>query len=162
MPNIRLPLLLATLFPLLLAAGCSSRPEDQVILEFRNARAQYDQLVDMYSQNPGLGRVAMEYTLPTNPADVDVSFDRIKEYRALCTQLKAMGCLEAYDEDNTYIWVHREEHPQSFVGTKSGFLYADDPPFPVVEDLGTVKLDTAGVWLKHIDGPWYYYLEYRP
>jgi hypothetical protein len=166
---------LLVLFALALAA-CGQRPDDTLIEDFNRNRATLDELVLMFRQDPGLARVGMTYTLPEDPADVGVSFDRLREYRALCQAVKAEGCIEGYDadyelltadeavdfgEEKDVIWIHLDAHGPNFSGKTKGYLYSEAPPYPVVPDLDEVRTPAYGTWLRQIDGPWYVYLDYR-
>lgn len=160
----------------LLLAACGQRSDESLIEHFNAHRATLDELVQKFSQDPGLARVGMTYTLPADPADVGVSFDRLKEYRALCKAVKADGCIEGYDaeyelltadeavdfgEEKDVIWIHLNTHGPNFSGKAKGYLYSQAPPFPVVADLDKQRTPAYGTWLRQIDGPWYVYLDYR-
>lgn len=160
----------------LLLAACGQRPDDSLIEDFNRDRATLDELVLKFREDPGLARVGMTYTLPEDPADVEVPFERLEEYRELCKAVKADGCIEGYDatyelldadeavdfgEEKDVIWIHLDEHAPGFSGKAKGYLYSHAPPFPVVPDLDKLRTPSYGTWLRHIDGPWYVYLDYR-
>src|SRR5688500_17588882 len=123
------------IFPILFAAACGSRDDQPLLEKFERDRSQLDRLVTMFTEDAGLARVTMDSTLPEDPADVDVSFDRIAEYRALCKMVEAEGCIEGYDaayellaadeatnfpEEKAVIWIHVEDKGETFSGTRKG------------------------------------------
>jgi hypothetical protein len=160
----------------LLLAACGVRKDAALLEDFKGYRQPLDQLVTKFREDPGLAKVTMITTLPEDPTLVDVTFDRLDEYRALCKQVEAEGCIEGYDaayellsadeavdfdEEKTVIWIHPKEHPEGFTGRAKGYLYSENPPFPVVPDLDEVRPSRSGTWVRHIEGPWYLYFEYR-
>ncbi len=160
----------------LLLGACAKNTDDPLIEAFESKRATLDELVLMFKEDPGLARVGMNYSLPEDPADVEVSFDRLKEYRELCKKIDAKGCIEGYDsayelltaeeavdfsDEKTVIWIHLDEHDASFHGKTMGYLYSEEPPFQVVDDLDDIRPTKSSTWLRQIDGPWYLYMEFR-
>jgi hypothetical protein len=162
--------------PTLFLVGCGARGDDGLIEDFRRDRPKLEQLVTMFQQDVGLGRVAPGFTLPDDPDLVHISFDRIDEYRALCREVRAKGCIEGYDatferltadravdydEEKTVIWIHLDERDQKFKGKAKGYLYSEKPPYPVIDSLDDLRYSNPGTWVRHIEGPWYLYFDYR-
>lgn len=160
----------------LLLIGCGPPRDAGLVKDFEEDRATLDELVAKFREDPGLARVGMDWTLPADTSEVNVSPARLEEYRALCRRIGAKGCIEGYDatyellsadeavdfgEEKDTIWVHLDTHGPTFSGKVKGYLYSQQPTFPVVPDLDDVRVSRAGTWLRQIDGPWYLYLEYR-
>jgi len=173
---------IARLIPLFVAAflGCDaalgSHPRDAELLErFRTHRAELEQLVRMFQEDAGLGRVGATFTRPEDPGRVGVTEQRIAEYRRLCAAVGAPDCIEGYDAayDRLYeakssraeakdpIWVPVSSQGLAVSGSSKGFVYSTNPSFPVVDDLDRVTPTRSGTWLRRIEGPWHLYYDFE-
>lgn len=163
---------------LLAAVGCGlSHPEDRELLDrFSRHRAELNQLVRMFQEDKGLGRVGATFTRPDDPGKVGVSAARVAEYRRLCAAIGAPDCIEGYDAtlDRLYgtvqagrteakdpIWVHVSASGLAVSGSSKGYYYSAKPEFEVVATLDGLALRKSGTWLRHVEGLWYLYFDFE-
>ena len=67
---------------------------------FHEHRQELEQLVAMFKADKGLGRVGGNFTRPDDPSAINVSSDRISEYRRLCSVVGSRACIEGYDAES--------------------------------------------------------------
>jgi hypothetical protein len=74
---------------IVLANGCSSKhPSDQSLLtNFQNHKAEFNQVLQMFLADKGLGRVAYDFTRPEQPETIGISQDRLQQYRKVFRRL---------------------------------------------------------------------------
>lgn len=134
----------------------------------------------MFQADKGLGRVGERFTRPDNPSLINVSSQRISEYRRLCAVVGARGCVEGYDaefyrrlgvapppsvsEGKDAIWIYMATSGLSFSGDAKGYLYSFAPGFEVIPDLDhpprlTIRDKGTRTWIRHVEGPWYLFFE---
>jgi hypothetical protein len=159
------------------ACGCGGHPSDERLLDvFKDHRSKLEQLVRMFEADRGLGRVGEHFTRPEDPWTVGISFERVVEYRRLCAAVGAPGCIEGFDATleefhgpvqglgparKDPIWIHVSSLSLSISRSAKGFLHSTAPSFEVVANLDDFVPPRSGTWLRHIDGPWYLYLDLR-
>src|SRR3712207_721359 len=71
---------------LALCVSCSpaKHPSDQALIEnFESRKAEFNQLLQMFLADRGLGRVAYDFTRPENSETIGITRDRLKAYREL-------------------------------------------------------------------------------
>ena len=148
--------------------------DDELLKRFREKRADLERLVQMFKADKGLGRVGPDFTRPEDPARVNVSPERIRQYRRLCDRVGATACIEGYDaayerlygdvqpgttEVKNHIWIILSASGLSISGDSKGFLYSAAPPprFEIVPDTDHAGHSTqrSPTFIRHIEGPWY-------
>ena len=148
-----------------MCCGCSSEkhPSDQSLLEnFQTHKAEFDQLLQMFLADRGLGRVAYNFTRPENPEDVGVTRERLKAYRALFDDLGISAGIEGYDEKDI-VWLHASTYGLSVTGSSKGYAYLKERPELVVESLDAYRSQDGKSFtaFRHIEGNWYLYFDYE-
>jgi hypothetical protein len=149
---------------IVLTNGCSSKhPSDQSLLtNFQNHRTEFDQLLQTFLADKGLGRVAYDFTRPENPQTIGISPDRLQQYRKLFGRLGLSEGIEGYDEKDL-VWFHASAQGLSVTGSGKGYAYLTKPPPLVVDSLDNYwsKDGKSFTAFRHIEGNWYLYLEYE-
>ena len=134
-------------------------PDDALIRNFREHRAQFEQLRNMMIQDKGLMRVGEKRTLPEDLQSIGIPASRIAEYRRLLKQLGIRGGIAA-SEDKEYI-----ELTVSFRGfvthnSQKGYVYAGEPVRTyLAPDLDQFSNKGVGVGRRPIEGNWYLFFE---
>lgn len=148
----------------LLANGCTSKhPSDQTLLNnFQTHKSEFNQLLEMFLADKGLGRVAYSFTRPERPESIGVSPDRLGEYRKLFGRLGLSEGIEGYVEKDT-VWFHASAQGLSVTGSGKGYAYLTKPPPLVVDNLDNYRSQDGKSFaaFRHIEGKWYLYLDYE-
>lgn len=160
-PHIRPALYLLGL--VLLANACSSKhPSDQSLLgNFQEHKAEFNQLLQMFLADKGLGRVAYSFTRPADPQTIGISAERLQQYRTMFSRLGLSEGIEGYDEKEA-VWFRASAMGLSVSGSSKGYAYLKDPPPIIVGNLDSYRSPdgkSVGAF-RHIEGNWYLYLEY--
>jgi hypothetical protein len=158
-------LLIAFLTCLILSSlSCSSKhPSDaSMAANFQSHKTEFEELLQMFKGDKGLGRVAYDFTRPANPGEVGVSPQRLVEYRRLFDRLKLSAGVEGYG-DKDQVWFIASTQGLSVSGSSKGFAYLTKPPsLQVVELDGYRSADGKSFQaFRHIEGNWYLYLDYE-
>jgi hypothetical protein len=157
-----MPIISLILFALL--TGCSSKhPSDQSLLDnFQTHKAEFNQLLQMFLADKGLGRVAYDFTRPEHPENIGISSDRLQQYRKLFSRLGLSEGIEGYDEKEL-VWFHASAQGLSVTGSGKGYAYLTKPPPLIVESLDNYwsKDGKSFTAFRHIEGNWYLYFDYE-
>ncbi len=167
--------LLAAMVVLLRA--CDHPSDSRLLRQFREHRVQLEALVTMFEGDRGLTDVGQCYWAAlADPSRAGVSAARLADYNRLLAAAGAHCC--AADEDQPRasatdgaaepkdpIWIVVSAHGWVNSGSSKGFFYSDRPPsdFEVVPRLDHASGHGSPAWtlLRHIDGPWYLYLDFH-
>lgn len=148
----------------LLFSGCAAQhPSDDVLIaNFQSHKSQFDQLLQMFIADKGLGRVAKDFTRPANPAEIGVTPERLAEYRKLFTTLGLRSGIEGYDPKDT-VTFYASTQGLAVSGSSKGFAYLKEPPKILVDKLdGYRSADGRSFTVyRHLEGNWYLYLDYE-
>lgn len=152
----------------ILPSGCLSgfskeHPKDAELLEnFQTHKAGFNQLLQMFFADKGLGRVAYDFTRPEDLRTVGVSSERLSEYKKLFRKLDLSAGIEGYNEKD-YIWFHASTQGLSVTGSGKGYAYLKERPPLVVDDLDTYwsKDGRSFTAFRHIEDNWYLYFDYE-
>jgi hypothetical protein len=157
-------ILLLTPFVFLLFISCSSKhPSDKELLDnFQAHKAEFDQLLQMFLSDKGLGRVAYDFTRPGDPQTVGVTTDRLKEYRRRFDKLELSAGIEGYDGKDI-VWLHSSTQGLAVSGSGKGYAYLRKPPEMQVQDLDKYwsKDGRSFTAFRHIEGNWYLYFNFE-
>jgi hypothetical protein len=146
--------------------------DDQLLARFHAHRGDLEKLVQMFQSDKGLGRVGENFTRPGDPSIVNVSPQRIREYRRLCATIGAPKCIEGYDATYDRVVTDSSPPPEltdvkdpififiwsrgwTISGDSKGYLYSNAPAFEIVPDLEKTTTRTSKTWVRRIEGPWY-------
>ncbi len=145
--------------------GDSPHPTDAALLaQFKEKRAILDRLVEMIAQDPGLERLAPDFTRPEDPAAAGVSPDRVALYRKLCLEA---GIANGFQHYGSAIEFFVHTRGLSIAGSGKGFAYreADDPDALIVDgDLEAAVsslADKSVLAQRRISGNWWLELDMR-
>ena len=157
--------LVAGLILLILCSACSSakHPSDQALIEnFQSHKSEFNQLLQMFLADKGLGRVAYDFTRPENPQTVGITRERLKVYRGLFDELDLSAGIEGYEEKDV-VWFHASTYGLSVTGSGKGYAYLKERPKLVVDNLDTYWSQDGRSFttFRHLEGNWYLYLDYE-
>ena len=137
-------------------------PSDgNLIAVFQGHRAVFDQLLGMIKKDSGLCRVDCDWTAPTNPQDVGVNPERIKDYRQL---LDEIHCHRGFEAFPARPGIHFISVTRGVVagGLAKGFYYFEGTPDCLVTNTDTYRPkpnEYSYEIFRPIEGHWYIYLE---
>jgi hypothetical protein len=156
--------ILSVTLSMLLSFGCSTQhpTDDTLLANFQSHKTEFNQLLQMFFADKGLGRVAKEFTRPANPADVKVTAERLSEYRQLFNKLDLRAGIEGYGQKDV-ITFYASTQGLAVSGSSKGFAYLKDPPKLLVEKLDGYRSPDGKSFtaFRHIEGNWYLFLEYE-
>lgn len=133
-------------------------PDDELIANFYEHRADFEKLREMIKQDEGLDRVTLERTLPENP-NIGVGPARIAEYRVLLKKVGASGGIAASSDRKTIELVSTRRGFTTH-GSEKGYLYVEGSSGKeLLTELDRFSLNDEGSGLRRIDGNWYLYFE---
>jgi hypothetical protein len=145
-------------------AGCSrNHPSDQAMTsEFQSHKAQFQQLLEMFQTDKDLGRVAYDFTRPAEPEKLGITQERLKQYRALFTELKLSAGIEGYPPKDSVMFI-RSTQGLSVSGSSKGFAFLLKQPELLVNDLDEYKAKQQRSFtaFRHIEGNWYLYYDFE-
>lgn len=148
----------------LLISGCTAQhPADEVLIKNFNAhKVEFNQLLQMYLSDKGLGRVAHDFTRPANPAEIGITPERIAEYRQRFHKLSLRAGIEGYDEKDT-VWFYASTQGLAVSGSKKGYAYVTKKPELIVEKLDGYRSADGKSFsaFRHIEGNWYLFLDFE-
>lgn len=140
----------------------------KLIANFREHRAEFEQLRAMIIQDKGLERVDNNRTLPEDLQGIHVSSARIEEYRKLLIKLGIRGGIEA-SSDRRHISFISSYRGWVTHNSEKGYVYTEKPveAEDIVEDLDQYIVEDLDQFLEHqvgsgarrIEGNWYLYFE---
>lgn len=150
-------------------------PSDaELIKNFHEHRPGFDELIQMFTSDQGLGRVGADFTRSSSffekctganswsSNETGVDDDRLREYRKRFATLGLPKGIEGYC-DKEHIWLYASTRGLSVTGSSKGYVYVTKMPSPVVESLDDYwsadgKSFTA---FRHVEGNWYLYFTYE-
>lgn len=139
--------------------GGTPHPTDAAMLaQFQDKREILEELVRMIEEDPGLERLAPDFTRPDDLTSAGVSADRIAAYRRLCVKAGVAHGFNRYGKTIEFI-VHTRG--LSISGSAKGFVYAAnaDPDATIVAgdlDAAAALLTVKDALLeRRIDGNWW-------
>ena len=129
---------------------------------FQSHESQFNQLLQMFLSDRGLGRVAYDFTRPANPAEIGISRERVEDYRRRFDELGLSAGIEGYDEKDA-VWFHASTQGLSVSGSSKGFAYLLKPPKLQVESLDGYQSKDGRSFtaFRHIAGNWYLYYDFE-
>jgi len=142
--------------------GCSHPTDDELVRNFKRHTSDFHRLVQMVQSNKGLQRVDEDWTSPRNPEVVGVGEERIAEYRKLFRKVDVPRGFAAFDPTGNIQFLASTQG-LAVTGSVKGYLYAVQPPTPVVANLDTYAPPILGksyTAFRHIEGRWYLYYEH--
>ena len=143
--------------------------DEKMIAEFYRYRPEYEHLLQMLREDPGLGRVGDDFTRPANFFSGDSAYtgspptgERIAEYHAVFDRLSLVAGIEGYD-DKSYVSFIRSVRGLSISGSSKGIAYSEKNPELVVENLDEYWSPTGRSFTayRRIEGNWYLWLDYE-
>lgn len=149
-------------------SGCfavGGHPSAATLLNnFQTNRADFERLLQMFMEDPQLGRVAYDFTRPASleAAQVDVPAARLNQYRALFTKLNLSAGIEGYGDKRT-VWFIASTQGLSIGGSAKGYAYQVAQPELVVEDIDRYRSEDGRSFtaFQLIEGNWYLYFDYE-
>lgn len=149
---------------LLVLSGCRAQhPKDEDLLQrFRTHRQEFEQLLQMFREDKGLGRVAPDFTRPANTNEVGVTKERIDEYRRLFRTLGLSAGIEGYGERDA-VFFYASTQGLSVSGSSKGFAYLTKRPALLVDQLDGYRSPDGRSFsaFRHIEGNWYLQLDFE-
>lgn len=159
---VALILLVAILRPQLLdrVLGLKEPPhlsDEELIANFYQHRAVFEQLREMTVQDKGLVRVDNNKILP---ASIQVPLARIEEYRKLLRRLGIRGGIEV-SKDRRHIGFIASFRGWATHNSEKGYVYTEEPvkAQDIVDDLDHFKEHEVGSGMRRIEGNWYLFFE---
>ena len=142
------------------------QPTDQQLLNnFSQHRATFEQLAQMAQTDKGLTRVDDDWTDPNNPAQVGVSPSRIREYRRLLRSVSVPRGFSASDNARQILFFNWLTGYAMSSDRDKGYAYLSTPPKTVISELDSYddeSNDKVQIVYRHIEGHWYLFYEYLP
>src|SRR5258706_15795853 len=120
-------IVLAVTVTLLACRSSNHAPDQELINTWRDHKSEFQQLLQMFISDKGLGRVAPNFTRPENPISVGVTPERVKAYRNLCDALGLYAGIEGYDEKEI-IWFHASTQGLAVSGSSKGYAHLSKTP----------------------------------
>jgi hypothetical protein len=149
-----LPLSICLLFAWTFTSTFHAHPTDQVLIaNFRQHQAEFNQLLQMFHADVGVGRIAPDFT------DKPIPLQRWNEYRGLFRSLGLEAGIEGYGTKD-FIWFHSSASGLATSGSSKGYVYTVQAPKPVVDDLDTASSEDSEEIYRQIEGFWYLYCEW--
>lgn len=150
-------------------------PKDtQLIQNFQEHKAAFNQLVQMFQADKSLGRVAFDFTRTANffekcegsnawnGKEIEVSNERLDEYRKSFKILGLSAGIEGYCEKKEIVLIASTEGTAISGGSSKGYAFLKAPPENLeVDSLDKYKLPYGKSFTayKHIEGNWYLYFD---
>lgn len=136
-------------------------PDKDLIARFKNNQPTLNKLVAMIHEDPKLYRVDEDWTFPHNIKDADLSGQRLQQYRQLLHSINCDRGFAAYPT-RPGIYFISGSTGLAVSGRTKGFYYNEHPPTNVVQKIDTYRPTStrAGEVFRHIDGPWYIYMDW--
>jgi hypothetical protein len=145
--------------------GMGPHPTDAALLsQFQKHRETLERLAGMIAQDPGLQRVAANFTRPADPASIGVTPERIALYRLLCDKAGIAGGIADYGQGVVFL---ANTRGTTVAGSGKGFVWrtmASEDAIVVEDDLDEAAAalpEKKALLLKKIDGNWWLQLEMR-
>lgn len=142
---------------------CAFPPDNVLISEFRDHRADYQRLLNMFREDTALGRVAYDFTRPANffsggrrAASPPLTEARWRDYRRLFDRLSLTGGIEGYDSKHViYFWRYSRGMGAGLGGSSKGFAFSDSLPADRPSAAGC-EAPTSDCWqFRPISGGWF-------
>jgi hypothetical protein len=146
--------------------GGPPHPTDAALLaQFREKRGVLEQLAEMAALDPGLQRLAPDFTRPEHPEAIGIAADRIALYRRLCIEA---GIRQGFSHYGRAVELLVNTRGLAISGSSKGFVHrvGPDPDATVVD----TDLDVAAAALakqrdvvlqRRIEGDWWLQLDRR-
>ena len=136
-------------------------PDETLIRNFQQHRSTFEELRQMIVADSGLHRVDDDWTDPADPATVDVSPERIADYRRLLTEV---GCRRGFEHGSATpgIYFISGAKGLAVAGQTKGYCYLETTPAPIVTNTATYSspqtYEEYEVY-RPIESHWYIYLD---
>ncbi len=148
--------------------------DEQLIQNFQNHKAEFNQLVQMFQEDKSLGRVSYDFTRTSNffekckepngwnGKEIEVSNERLYQYRKLFKNLGLSAGIEGYCEKEIIEFI-ASTRGLSVTGSSKGYAYLQKPPKILVDSLDNYWSEDKKSFTayKHIEGNWYLYFDYE-
>jgi len=132
----------AILVILLPLTGCSQHdPSDaEMLRNFQQHRAEFEQLREMVSTDAGLQRVDQDWTRPDNPAAIGISAERIAEYRRIFHKLGIPRGFQAYGDRSEIKFIAHAEG-LAVAGHAKNYVWSASEPDELVDSIDQFRVD---------------------
>ena len=161
-----------------LACEEKEHPKDEHLIQnFQAHKSEFNQLVQMFLEDESLGRVSIDFTRTSNffekcegpnswnGKEIEVSQERLADYRKLFNALKLSAGIEGYCEKDRILF-YASTKGLSVTGSTKGYAYLKNAPKnseTLVDNLDNYwspdkKSFTA---YRHVEGNWYLYFDYE-
>lgn len=110
------------------------KSDEELIANFQTHRSEFNQLLQMISEDKGLLRVDYNWTSPEKPQSVGVSQERIDKYRNLFNVAGIPRGFYAFHDKEFYMFLASTQG-LGVSGSGKGYVYSKNPLTPLVEDL---------------------------
>ena len=150
-------------------------PKDRDLLEFFSEnRHDFDALIAMFKADRSLGRIGSNFERTSsffgeckgdkvwNGDKIEVTKERLSDYRSLFTKLKLPAGIEGYC-DKHEIYLYASTKGLSITGSTKGYAFLDERPKVLVDDLDTYWSADGKSFIayRHIEGNWYLFFDYE-
>lgn len=138
--------------------------DKHLIDNYYKYKTDFNNIVNMFTDDKGLGRVGDGFTRPSDIKTIDLTQKRIDQYHQIFDRLNIPDGIEGYDEKDI-IWLHVSSYGLSISGWSKGYVYSNDPSKygKIVNSLEgyTPPGPHSYTIFQHIEGKWYLYYDYE-
>jgi len=157
--------------------GCNDKEhqkDEELLKNFQSYKVEFNQLLQNFQEDKSLGRVAPDFTRTSNffekckepngwnGKEVEVSNERLAEYRKLFDSLELSAGIEGYCGKEIIQFVSSTKG-LSVTGSSKGYAYLRKSPKTLVDNLDNYWSEDRKSFTayRHIEGNWYLYFDYE-
>ncbi len=147
-------MLKAGLLILLLAlTACAKRDptDDEMLQNFQQHRAEFEQLRIMVSADRGLQRVDQDWTKPDDPAAIGISKERIAEYRRMFRRLGIPRGFQCYGDRSEITFIAHAEG-LAVAGHAKNYVWSQSEPDELVDSIDRFRVQEIRQYRDYLDG----------
>jgi hypothetical protein len=159
----------------ILACEDKEHQKDEKLIEnFQSHKAEFNHLLQMFQEDKSLGRVAFDFTRTSNffekckepnswnGKEIEVSNERLDEYRKLFNNLGLSTGIEGYCEKQI-ITFPASTKGLSVTGSSKGYAYLEKTPKTLIDNLDNYWSEDKKSFTayRRIEGNWYLYFDYE-
>jgi hypothetical protein len=130
--------------------------DDEMITSFKDHRAEYEELLRLFQEHRKLSSMAASTGTVPNAKKAGVSGAQAASYRELMKQL-GVQAIERYFGKILFV---TSTEGLAVSGSMKGYVFAKQPPSPVVEDSERDAVEPVGENYRHIVDGWYIIYEW--
>ncbi|HYX72053.1 MAG TPA: hypothetical protein VE732_04725 [Nitrososphaera sp.] len=138
------------------------KSDEELIANFQAHRSEFNQLLEMISQDKGLQRVDDNWTRPENPQTIGISQERIDAYRKLFGSAGVPRGFYAFHDEGVFEFIASAQG-LAVSGSSKGYIYSTNPLTRVVANLDNYHLLENKPYgypiYRHIEGNWYLFFD---